>query len=123
MTFKHRLSRRLAVLRPGLALLFALGLSACAAEDQLPLGPQDPGAPPEDDLTFEIIPPSMVLEIGQQARFLGLDLHEHPPYPPVFEGGYPPPPAWHPGRMLLRWRLRGETRKLRQRYGIDLDAD
>ena len=74
MTFKHRLSRRLAVLRPGLALLLALGLSACAAEDQLPLGPQDPGAPPEDDVTFEVLPPSMVLEIGQEARFLGLDL-------------------------------------------------
>ncbi len=74
MTFKHRLSRRLAVLRPGLALLLAVGLSACAAEDQMPLGPQDPSAPPEDDLTFEVLPPSMVLEIGQEARFLGLDL-------------------------------------------------
>lgn len=61
--------------------------------------------------------------VARAIRFLGLDLHEHPPYPPVFEGGYVPPPAWDAGRLLLRWRLRGEVAKLRQGYGIDLDAD
>ena len=61
--------------------------------------------------------------VARALDFLGLDPHEHPPYPPVFEGGYAPPGAWHPGRLLLHWRLRGEIRELRQRYGIDLDAD
>lgn len=61
--------------------------------------------------------------VARAIRFLDLDLHEHPPYPPVFEGGYASPPAWHPGRLLLRWRLRGEVAKLRERYGIDLDVD
>lgn len=61
--------------------------------------------------------------VERAIRFLGLDLHAHPPYAPVFEGGYASPPAWDPGRLLLRWRLRGEVAKLRERYGIDLDAE
>lgn len=37
-----------------------------------------------------------------------------------FAGDYRPPGHWSPGRLLLRWRLRGEVRELRERHGIDL---
>lgn len=40
----------------------------------------------------------------------------------VLEGGYTPPGPLAPSRLLLRWRLRGETARLRDRHGIDLDA-
>lgn len=40
----------------------------------------------------------------------------------AFEGGYIAPGRWAPGRLLLRWRLRGEVRRLRERHGIDLSA-
>jgi hypothetical protein len=40
----------------------------------------------------------------------------------AFVGGYRAPAPWSPGRLLLRWRLRGEIRELRERHGIDLRA-
>lgn len=61
--------------------------------------------------------------VGQALDFLGLQAKRQGPYPPVFEGGYRPPGVLHPARLLLRWRLRGEKGLLRQRHGIDLDAD
>lgn len=41
----------------------------------------------------------------------------------VFEGGYAVPAALSPGRLLLRWRLRGEIARLRETYGIALDSE
>ena len=40
----------------------------------------------------------------------------------TFEGAYAEPAPWSPGLLLLRWRLRGEVRRLREAYGIALDA-
>ena len=39
-----------------------------------------------------------------------------------FVGDYRAPGQWSPGRLLLRWRLRGEARRLRERHGIDLSG-
>jgi hypothetical protein len=39
-----------------------------------------------------------------------------------FVGDYRAPGQWSPGRLLLRWRLRGEIRRMHERYGIDLRA-
>lgn len=40
----------------------------------------------------------------------------------TFVGGHPAPARFDPGRLLLRWRLRGELRRLRERHGVDLRA-
>ncbi|WP_168198941.1 sulfotransferase [Luteimonas granuli] len=39
----------------------------------------------------------------------------------VFVGDYRPPAAWSPGRLALRWRLRGEVAALARRHGVLLD--
>jgi len=57
--------------------------------------------------------------LARTLAFLGV-----PPAPIAVErsfvGGYPAPSRLDPGRLLLRWRLRGEVRRLRQRHGVDL---
>ena len=62
-----------------------------------------------------------VATLGRVTDFLGL-----PPVPAVaeraFVGGYATPARFSPGRLLLRWRLRGELRRLRERHGVDLRA-
>lgn len=40
----------------------------------------------------------------------------------AFVGDYAAPGRFSPARLLLRWRLRGELRRLRERHGIDLRA-
>ena len=53
--------------------------------------------------------------------FLGVSPAERDAMPDrVFEGGYRRPSPYAPGRLLLRWRLRGEVATLRDRHGIDL---
>lgn len=59
--------------------------------------------------------------VAQVLEFLGLrPLPVPPAFAPVFAGGYRAPPAWAPGRLLLRLLLRGERAALRREYGIDL---
>lgn len=52
--------------------------------------------------------------VARVCEFLGVP----PPATPlagrrVFEGRYPPYPAWHPARLVLRWLLRREVREFR----------
>ena len=59
--------------------------------------------------------------LASALAFLGLPpIEPESPEQRVLAGAYPPPPAWAPGRLLLRWRLRGESRRLRARHGIAL---
>ncbi len=46
--------------------------------------------------------------VDRVLHFLGVPPVEHgsADFPRVFAGAYVPPPAWSPGRLLLRWRLR-----------------
>ena len=63
-----------------------------------------------------------VSTLGRVTGFLQL-----PPVPAtagrVFVGEYAAPPRLSPGRLLLRWRLRGEIDRLREHHGIDLRAN
>lgn len=60
--------------------------------------------------------------LARVAGFLGLSPMPHGlEYPRVFEGRYRAPPAWSPGRLALRWILRGETARLRRHHGFALD--
>ncbi|MGN6113644.1 MAG: sulfotransferase family protein [Luteimonas sp.] len=77
-------------------------------EQVLLLRAQDLAARPADTLASAL-------------AFLGLPpIEPESPDQRVLAGAYPPPPAWAPGRLLLRWRLRGESRRLRARHGIAL---
>jgi hypothetical protein len=61
--------------------------------------------------------------VGRALSFLGLSPPPAMAAPGrVFEGGYVAPKTLSPGRLLLQWRLRGEARRLRETYGIALDA-
>lgn len=54
-------------------------------------------------------------------RFLGLDdAGIVAPDGRILPGRYVAPPAWSPGRLALRLRLRGEVERLRRTYGPDL---
>jgi hypothetical protein len=63
-----------------------------------------------------------VSTLGRVTRFLGVS-----PVPAMagraFVGDYAAPSPLAPGRLLLRWRLRGEIDRLREHHGIDLRAD
>lgn len=87
------------------------------------------------DALLSAFPPAQVLLLRSadlQARpaetvarvfaFLGVAPLPGQQFSPHFQGGYRRPPALSPGRLLLRWRLRGEKARLRRQYGIDLDA-
>lgn len=61
--------------------------------------------------------------VARVLEFLGVGpLPGLPASERVFAGDYRPPPPWSPGRLLLRWRLRGEKAALRAGHGIDLDV-
>ena len=73
MTFKHRLSRRLAVLRT-VALLLPAVIGGCTGTDSLDtLGPRAPGSTTEPDavVAIKVKPPTMVLETNQGGQFHG----------------------------------------------------
>lgn len=86
------------------------------------------------DALFSLFPRSQVLllrsadlladpvaTLGRVTDFLGLA-----PVPGIaeraFVGGYAAPARLSPARLLLRWRLRGEVRQLRERHGVELRA-
>jgi hypothetical protein len=59
--------------------------------------------------------------LDQVLAFLDLAPMPAPPdFGRVFEGDYPVPAWWSPGRLLLDFRLRGEKAALRRDYGVDL---
>lgn len=60
--------------------------------------------------------------LAQVWRFLGVEPLQALPTPDarVFAGQYRPPSRLAPGRLALRWLLRGEIDRLRTGYGIDL---
>jgi hypothetical protein len=59
--------------------------------------------------------------VDRVLHFLGLPNAEQgdAEFPRVFAGDYVPPPAWSPGRLLLRWRLRDACARWNRARSLD----
>jgi hypothetical protein len=58
--------------------------------------------------------------VQRACAFLGIGpVQDRGDFPPMFVGNYAVPPAWTPGMLALRFRLRREISKL-ARHGLDL---
>jgi len=60
--------------------------------------------------------------LAQVCAFLGIAAADDAPdFAPVFQGDYPRPGRFGPSRLLLRWLLRKQRRRLQRGYRITLD--